>query len=89
MDVILENLLKYSDTGVMLGLFFSILIFYVLNVGYCVKKILKISQWKKIKLFDCFQCVTFWTTLLTTFSIMNAMTAFVIAFFYSNLTNNK
>lgn len=63
-----------------IGLFFSIVLYDVINIGYHIKRILKMDFTKALKPFDCFQCMTFWTTLITTQSIMSSMVLFTFIY---------
>ena len=50
---------------------------YKINIGYYIRKVLKIKQTKGIKLLDCYPCQSFWVALIVT---LNPLTAGIIYF---------
>ena len=75
--------------NVILSLFIAFILHHELNIGYYIRKALKLRISQPIKPLDCFPCFTFWLTILITL-ILNGeiylpMLTFIIAKFYDTI----
>ena len=63
------QVLNFSNVSmaftIIISLFTSIILLRELSLSYRIKSILKLDQFKSIKLIDCFPCCTFWISIIT------------------------
>ena len=76
MEVINHIFRDLTSTNLVLGLFVSILYYSV--VRFKIKRLFKLSMMRRYKLIDCFECSSFWASLIATQSVFVAMACFVI-----------
>lgn len=78
----MKEILTHNFTAVyfVIGLFASLFLYNVVNIGYWTKRVFKIRITKEVKILDCMPCFNFWLTLAITQSILCAMLVWSIVF---------
>lgn len=82
MNILTHN---FNEVYFVIGLFISVFLYNVINVGYWIKRFLNIKISKRVAILDCYSCFSFWTTLALTQSIFCAMLVWSII----HVTQNK
>ena len=59
--------------------FGAFLLHFKFNLGYFVRKLLRVKQTQDVKVLDCFPCLSFWITLFVTLNPVVAMTVYFMA----------
>lgn len=70
-------MINFSIENFLIWAFFVYLIYCKFNINFRIRKALKISLSKEIKLLDCQPCFAFWATLLTTFNPIIALAVYL------------
>ena len=72
-------------------LFATILLLREWSLSYRIKQLLKLDQFEKIKLLDCFPCFSFWASIIVVLftheNIIYSLATFVIASILDKLWN--
>lgn len=76
---LLEDTMNWTLNEVFISWFIAYIIHQEFNIAWRIKRALKYSPTRHIKLIDCYPCFTFWTTLIITQSIMTSIITFLLA----------